>query len=232
MSKKLQFKIGDLVIIKRSNIENLLPLAGKMGTVINRSNSNDSYPYLVDIPGRGTAWCEVECLVEDRPKDKIVITTDGVTITATLYAKDGIRNGIAKCSPDDEFDFETGAKLAMSRLYPEKSKGLAFVPHLEFIGYNYGNIGKKTNYKDAIGRELYVGDVVEHYDEHNNYRGDAVVVRSEVHGKPKTFIMGIEQICDESTGSTGGRKLILKQSANEVKDGETIGCVTYVLKQK
>lgn len=131
MSKKLQFKIGDLVIIKSSNIENLLPLAGKMGTVVDRSNSNDSYPYLIDIPGRGRAWCEVEHLAKHSPKDTIVITTDGVTTTATLYSKDGIQNGIAKCSPDDEFDFETGAKLAMSRLYPEKSKGLAFVPHLE-----------------------------------------------------------------------------------------------------
>lgn len=48
---------------------------------------------------------------------KIVITTDGNTTLARLY-EDGkvTKTAKAKCSPDDEFDFAVGAKLAFERL--------------------------------------------------------------------------------------------------------------------
>ena len=56
-------------------------------------------------------------------KNKIVITTDGTETLARLY--DGnkvIKTTTAKCSPDDNFSFETGAKIAFERLidYAEK----------------------------------------------------------------------------------------------------------------
>ena len=48
---------------------------------------------------------------------KIVITTDGETTTAKLYDdKTPIQAATAKCSPEDKFDFNIGAKLAMDRL--------------------------------------------------------------------------------------------------------------------
>lgn len=45
--------------------------------------------------------------------DKIIITSDGKIVIAEM----GDRKGIAKCSPDDEFSLETGAKLALDRMF-------------------------------------------------------------------------------------------------------------------
>lgn len=48
---------------------------------------------------------------------KILVTTDGVTTTARLYAgRDVIKTAVAKCSAEDMFVFETGAALAVDRL--------------------------------------------------------------------------------------------------------------------
>lgn len=54
-------------------------------------------------------------LVNDQ--NKIVITTDGKTTTATHYdGKRVIRKETARCNPDDEFNFLTGAAIAFDRL--------------------------------------------------------------------------------------------------------------------
>lgn len=48
---------------------------------------------------------------------KIVITTDGRITTAKLYRHgEPARKAVATCSPEDTFDFATGAKLAFDRL--------------------------------------------------------------------------------------------------------------------
>ena len=50
-------------------------------------------------------------------KERIFIIQDGKTVTAMLFnGKKKIREGKAKCHPDDPFDFVTGAKLALERL--------------------------------------------------------------------------------------------------------------------
>lgn len=52
-----------------------------------------------------------------RKGQKIIITADGKTTTARLFdGKSLIKLAEAKCHPDDDFDFETGAKLAFDRL--------------------------------------------------------------------------------------------------------------------
>lgn len=50
-------------------------------------------------------------------EQKIVVMQDKNRITATLY-KDGkkVAAGVAKCSPEDTFDFKTGARIAFDRL--------------------------------------------------------------------------------------------------------------------
>lgn len=48
---------------------------------------------------------------------KIVITTDGRITTAKLYQHgEPTQKAVATCSPEDTFDFATGAKLALDRL--------------------------------------------------------------------------------------------------------------------
>ena len=59
-------------------------------------------------------------LVPYKKLHKILITTDGKTTTARLLeGKKTIKTAEAKCSPDDEFDFKTGAKIAFQRLMGE-----------------------------------------------------------------------------------------------------------------
>ncbi len=55
--------------------------------------------------------------------EKIVVTSDGVTITARKYdGKKLVKETKAVCSKDDEFNFDVGAKLAMERLLEDKPK--------------------------------------------------------------------------------------------------------------
>lgn len=53
-----------------------------------------------------------------KPADdmRIVIETDGKRVTASYYNNDNLMTkGIARCHPDDEFNFFTGAKIALIR---------------------------------------------------------------------------------------------------------------------
>lgn len=61
----------------------------------------------------------------EKSKKRIVILSDGSKVMAREY--DGfkvVREGSAKCSPDDEFDFHKGAEIALKRLMrmPESGK--------------------------------------------------------------------------------------------------------------
>lgn len=67
-------------------------------------------------------WVYPDCteLIGD---NKIVITTDGATTTARFYdGKKVIKAAKAKCSPEDEFDFNIGAKIAFDRLVGNEIK--------------------------------------------------------------------------------------------------------------
>lgn len=52
---------------------------------------------------------------------KIAIIADGAEIIARLYdGKELVKTVTAKCSPEDIFDFATGARIAFSRLFEER----------------------------------------------------------------------------------------------------------------
>lgn len=54
---------------------------------------------------------------ENHTEQKIVITADGNVTLARMYdGKTVIKSATAKCSPDDKFDFATGARIAFDRL--------------------------------------------------------------------------------------------------------------------
>lgn len=72
----------------------------------------------------------LERVVDNR---KIVITTDGKTTLARLYEDNKvIKSAEAKCSPDDKFNFTTGAKIAFERLLIAK----------KIVGAKYKVVGK------------------------------------------------------------------------------------------
>lgn len=61
-------------------------------------------------------WLKGENLVF-ADSQHLVISSEGKTVTATYYKDDNIvAKGIARCHPEDEFDFFIGAKIAMQRV--------------------------------------------------------------------------------------------------------------------
>ena len=103
-----------------------------------------------DNESGGWAWTE-NCIAGLACENKIVITSDGEKTLARLY--DGnkiIKTATAKCSPDDNFSFETGAKIAFERLidYAEKEPKYfngKVVCVNKYAGFTVGKIYKFVN---------------------------------------------------------------------------------------
>ena len=154
-----KFKVGDKVeILDGSKIKNYtgnftLPMKKYIGKTMKIAEINTHYE------GR-TAYCMTETgymwderglkLVTDNNK-KIVITTDGKTTTAKLYdSKNVIKTVKAKCSPEDEFDFNTGALIAFGRLTDSELK---FEEGLDWKAFKTGKVAVKVtkdNFKDFV----------------------------------------------------------------------------------
>ena len=220
---KSKFKIGDRVkITKRGHGY------GKVG-IIKFIDKCGYYAIEVD-DYLGSHNCSGHCknghgwwasdesikLVDDKTENIIIYRNNNEVVALD---KSSGEKGIAKCSPDDEFDFMTGAKIALERL---TDKLIKRKPHLEscriIYGTHYGEIGKPTKLKDIVGRTLFVGDVVELFNSDNLPFGESSIV--EIKGKP--FVMGIVNNCSENGEITGGWKIIKKRSYTDVADGEVI----------
>lgn len=170
---------------------------------------------------------EFELVNKDASTEELHITVKG-NETIAVYKHDGeTEKAVAKCSPEDKFDFKIGAKIALERLgiiedepvYTHRRKLVNKETEI-----NYGYCGVETNYKDAHGECLCVGDVVKLYC-NNKYWGEHVIVRND----NKSFVMSIRDICDDTTGKIKGDWSIVKvKSHNEVPVGTQIGHVKYV----
>lgn len=120
---KDEYKVGDRVIIEKSNVECIEKYAGVEG-VITSISGNKEYPYFITSEkNEYGVYCKVKCLAsENMPaekvaEEKIVITHDGKVTTATLYGEFGNKEtATARCAPEDTFDFTVGAALALERL--------------------------------------------------------------------------------------------------------------------
>lgn len=96
---------------------------GKIMTV--RYVGIKSYRMVEDIKDNergGWVWSE-NCIAGLACENKIVITTDGTETLARLYGGNKVvKTATAKCSADDKFSFETGAKIAFERLFDSEEK--------------------------------------------------------------------------------------------------------------
>lgn len=120
---KHKFKVGDLVVLK-DNIK-----AGDYinGVTIIRSMYRDlKNPCRIKHIYENNAayidrWIFPLCVLKPFYPEKIIIYRNGSEVIAKNTATG--KTGVAKCNPTDEFDFETGAKLAFGRLTsPEPKK--------------------------------------------------------------------------------------------------------------
>ena len=167
-----KFKVGDIVI------------------------GNDKNPYSVTAKG---IKCEVvkvcdkhyiRVRVLDHLEDFLVCSvyfdlmqSDEITITRygnKVVAKYGKKVSIAKCSPEDEFDFATGARLAFERLMGIEEKPTFTKDDLKtgmFVLMSDGDLGVVVN--DIIIYEKFGYDVISHLDDNLSYHGysiDVVVI--------------------------------------------------------
>lgn len=85
-----------------------------------------------------------------KPKQTIVIKTDGNTVTAYM----GDKQGVAKCNPADAFDLYTGAKLALDRLLGKEDNGVREVKRKAKVGEYI-----KIVDEDATGGYYKNGDI-------------------------------------------------------------------------
>ena len=128
-----KFKVGDKVVI-RDDLQNYKNFGTMAVTQPMRDMHGKTYTitdvftdgYTVDqldryrISGSPWLWCN-DCFSSSKAHYPVtVITTDGVTTTATLReGKRVIRTASAKCDPRDTFGYETGAKLALTGCLPK-----------------------------------------------------------------------------------------------------------------
>lgn len=119
----MKFKIGDRVrAIKRCDELNLIGYEGVVKCVSTGRCAigvefDKYFTYGHNLDGRGKKghcrWCE-ESSLELIKDETIVIYRKGNKVVA-LDKRTG-KKAVAKCSPDDTFDFNVGAKLAFERL--------------------------------------------------------------------------------------------------------------------
>lgn len=117
-----KFKIGDKVIAKNGTPYSITTngWTGKVVGTLENPNCYEIWCGDIKVENEEDGPFSVESKYFDLVNEpqKIVITTDGVkTTTAKLYeGKQVIKTAVAECSPDDEFDFTTGANVAFNRL--------------------------------------------------------------------------------------------------------------------
>lgn len=134
--------------------------------------------------------------------NKIVITTDGETVTAKKYeGKEVIKSATAKCHPNDEFDFDTGAKIAFDRLTEQPKEDGKFKVgdkvNVVFNGYLYSTYEKwidrnapeyakywQFNIHDLVGDEFKIVARAMHRD---GYEGMLYLIQNS---QKQCYLMG------------------------------------------
>lgn len=118
---KPKFKVGDKVRINRNAHIEFVPkkYIGVEGEIVKA----DTWHFLVKVPKRDLPLMVTEKAIDLIRPEKIIIYRNGAEVVAKNTSTG--KTGVAKCNPADEFDFNTGAKLAFERLTnpePEKPK--------------------------------------------------------------------------------------------------------------
>lgn len=218
------FKVGDKILIK------------------NRSDLGEGTIIYIDFLDNMTRvffekWgmydyniSDIEPLIQNNKS--IHIYVNGTTTTAVL--KEGnnvIKTAMAKCNPDDIYNFESGARIAFNRLcndLAESSKLVKskFRPYVCGVcNIKCGYIGEETDQEDLLGNKLKVGDTVILYSGKENRREHTVCKEDD-----DDFIMSVRGF-DFKQGRYNHWSIIKKRSYNEIENGEIVDGVKYVLSE-
>ena len=153
----MMYKVGDLVFAF-DNIGRNKPEDRHIG-VIKSLPVGLTFPYQVRYVDSGeTLWSEV---IGYAKHPVIVITSDGVTTTAVKrIGKEIIEKATAKCSPEDQFSYNEGARIAFERLQGRDpfASSVAEIKHEYYngkvvcikTGYKWWTVGKVYNVVDGV----------------------------------------------------------------------------------
>lgn len=160
MSKR-KFKVGDKVKV----IGNACYHGYKHGQILTLKEKTRKYAGKLNR--EVDAWCvkeggyyatehDIEYLTKN--DKRIVITSDGVETLARLYEGNKvIKTAVAKCSSDDEFDFETGASIAFDRLTGEEKPKYKPGDKVKVVANTYTNcceIGEILTLKERLKKDV------------------------------------------------------------------------------
>lgn len=164
----MKYNIGDRVRVTQDGVRwNNNIKAGMLGTIININiYTHICVEFDENIKGHdgldlmrkgkpGHCWWLSERQIQPAPIEtkKIVITSNGKDTTAKLYEGNKlVKKATAKCSPDDKFDFNTGARIAFDRLIGEESSPKYYngkVVCVEKVNHSAYTVGKIYEFKDG-----------------------------------------------------------------------------------
>lgn len=200
----MRFKVGDRVkIICATNVS--LGANRKIGIVTDKisthglRSNNDGFN--VDT-GHGKIWrIGFDSVCEKLPNETIVIYRKGSEVIA-LDKTDG-KKAVAKCSPDDEFDFKVGARLAFDRLmgngkFREVKRHAKVGEYIKIVNeylssgrYENGDILKVTDTNDE---DVHCRDKFNIQINHNEY----VVLENYQPPKEEPKLMNGKFVCVKS----------------------------------
>lgn len=189
------------------------------------------------------AFDELDSVIESYQLDINRKNNETIAIIKDTNGK-YIKHAKATCSPDDEYNYEVGKKIALSRLFDIESVGSdtnnknkepkvkPFKPYLTYkddSNCSLGIIGELTTLTAYGNQNLYIGDVVERFSPQGISYGLATVYKDDIDGY---FVMGVASNCIKNGISKDGCLLIKRKSYRNLKPNVTIGCVKAVFPEQ
>ena len=185
----MKFKVGDRVRVTKENLTHGAKV-GMTGLIVVKTGKcfgvrfDNAFADGHSLDGRCKngygQWMLGEDLELIGDNHKIVITSDGKTTLARLYeGKKVVKSAEAYCSPDDEFNFIRGARIAFERLMEEKPK--------------YREVHRRAKVGEYVRLVAEYGDgrggySEEAYDRCGIYQVEAVDGLAEIRSKQGTLL--------------------------------------------
>lgn len=186
----MKIKVGDKVRVVRNDVNRQArdAIIGAVGVIKHIDTSVTKLPYAVEFREENTEYnsCFGHCrekrgywccdgmleLVERKPNECIVIYRKDSDVIA-LDKRTG-KKAVAKCSPDDEFDFNIGAKLAFERLGEKKYR---------IVKQDEYEVGDKVKFVDKWS----TGTNEDRFGRHDDFLGDILTIEDIKIGLTTTY---------------------------------------------
>ena len=150
-----KYKIGDKVRIVSKPVEgnwtsSMDKWCGKVMTIKRTSGVFESFGISYRMEEDGGFWTWHDHMIEGLANtQEIHITVKGDETHAVLKENGKvIKHSIAKCHPEDDFDFEIGSKMVFERLFKHEYKVGEYVKNI--TGENAGHYLKKGSFGKII----------------------------------------------------------------------------------